>query len=235
MRWNLGVILLKPLINDKVLGKTIWRSSRWNLLSDGQEEPKRGFSRRAVGSTTLEFTSFISESVCFSVVCHPCPPSPHPPPGPDYLAPYLFFSYMHCSCLESGLWTGWSKSFVTWYSLLGLSVSWLFFWLSLSRPTRAASCNTIQMEYSKKERRSQKERGPQSRPPPSSVLPSLFLLQQAAFCFGCFADWASEQTGARPWTQKPSWLFFLVFLSKRFCMWCYTIVNQDWRPNKHLI
>lgn len=113
------------------------------------------------------------------------PSRPSSPTGPAYLAPYLFFSYMYCSCLKNGLWTWWSKSFVTWYSLPGLSDSWLFFWLSLSRLTRAASCNTIQMEYSINSKAGRKRQALRTRPPPSSAL-SLHVLQQAAFCFGCF-------------------------------------------------
>lgn len=62
-----------------------------------------------------------------------------------------------------------------------------FFWLSLSRPTRAASCNTIQMEYSKKSKAPRKRKALSRTLPPSSVLSSLFLLQQAAFCFSCFS------------------------------------------------
>lgn len=57
------------------------------------------------------------------------------------------------------------------------------FCLSLSRPTRAASCNTIQMEHSINSRARRKRKA--LRPPPTSALSSLFLLQQAAFCF-CF-------------------------------------------------
>lgn len=113
------------------------------------------------------------------------PSRPSSPTGPAYLAPYLFFSYMYCSCLKNGLWTWWSKSFVTWYSLPGLSDSWLFFWLSLSQLTRAASCNTIQMEYSINSKAGRKRQALRTRPPPSSAL-SLHVLQQAAFCFGCF-------------------------------------------------
>lgn len=113
------------------------------------------------------------------------PSRPSSPTGPAYLAPYLFF-YMYCSCLKNGLWTWWSKSFVTWYSLPGLSDSWLFFWLSLSRLTRAASCNTIQMEYSINSKAGRRRQALSTRPPPSSALSLRVLLQQATFCFGCF-------------------------------------------------
>lgn len=138
--------------------------------------------------------------------------TPLPPPGPAYLVPYLFFSYMYCSCLENGLWLGWSKSFVTWYSLLGLSLL-TFFWLSFSRPTRAASCNTIQMEYSKKSKAPRKRERPSVAPSPIfcpllSFFSNKQLFVSAAFLVSCrLSLWADSNC---PWMHPfrySSWFY----------------------------
>lgn len=211
-------------------------------LSDGHTRSPEGLLRRRCWS----YYAWIHQLYFWECIflCSMSSMLPPPPLLPHLALPISLHIFSSPPCIVLAWKTGCGRGEV---NLLWPGIpSWAspspdFFWLSLSRPTRAASCNTIQMEYSKKKAKLPERERPSVAPSPHllSSPHSFFFNKQlfvsAAFLVSCrLCLWADRRMSLNASFQKPSWLFFL-FLPKYFCIFCSTIVNRDLRPNKGLI